>query len=224
MEIIFMSKSLAVPISLRVFQYCSVAGILLVTGSCYYASKKLRANSLNTILKAGFLTPIKGLPFKLSELRDAKALVIVMRERACPISEKYGPRLVQLEEDYSKKGVKFIYNYVGQVRARKNAKKDLEKFNFKSPYVIDTDQKIIKALGAKTTGDVFILNSDRKVIYKGPVDDQFHLLKSAIKVKNHYVRDILDKLVSNQKVVPKELPAPGCIISPPVKKKSFLGI
>ena len=221
-EFIFMSKSLAV--SLRVFQYCLVAGILLVTGSCYYASKKLRQNSPNTILKSSSLTPIKGPPFKLSELKNAKALVIVMRERGCPISEKYGPRLVQLEEDYSKKEVKFIYNYVGQVRAEKNAKKDLEKFNFKSPYVIDADQKIIKALGAKTTGDVFIFNSDRKVIYKGPVDDQFHLLRSAIKAKNHYVRDILDKLVSNQKVVPKELPAPGCIISPPVKKKSFLGI
>ena len=144
-----------------------------------------------------------------------------MRERDCPISEKYGPRLALLEKDYSKKGIQFIFVYVGQLRSDQNAKKDLEKFKFKSPYIVDKNQKIIEALGAKTTGDVFILNPEFKTIYRGPVDDQFHLLKSALRAKNHYVRDVLEKLLSGEKVIPKERPAPGCIISKPFKKKVY---
>ena len=145
-----------------------------------------------------------------------------MRERDCPISEKYGLRLALLEEKYSKRGVKFIFIYVGQVRADQNAKKDLAKFNFKSPYIIDKTQKIINVLGAETTGDVFILNSKLKKVYKGPVDDQFHLLKSAFKAKNHYVRDILEKLILGKEIIPQEFSSPGCVISKPLKKKFIL--
>ena len=168
--------------------------------------------------------PINSPSFRLSQLEKLKATVIVMRERDCPISEKYGPRLVKFEEYYNKKGIKFIFIYVGQVKPKENAKKDLEKFNFKSPYIIDKNQKIVKALGAKTTGDVFILNSNLKTVYRGPVDDQFHVSKSAIKAKNHYVKDVLEKLSNGEKVIPKELLAPGCIISKPIKKKSILKI
>ena len=110
---------------------------------------------------------------------------------------------------------------MGQVRTERSAKEDLERFGFKDSYVIDSRQTTVNALGAETTGDVFILTPERKVIYRGPIDDQYHLLKTAPKVKNHYVSDRLSALVSGQEIAPKELPAPGCIISRPITKKSL---
>ena len=171
---------------------------------------------LNKTLKDLSFFPINGLRFRLSEIKETKAIVIFMREKDCPISEKYGPRIAQLEKKYSQKGIRFIYNYVGQIKAKENAEMDLKKFRFTEPYVIDSKQTIINALSAKTTGDVFILTPNRRVIYRGPVDDQFHLLKSAIKPKNNYVSDILDNVISGKKVIPKIIPAPGCIISRPM--------
>ena len=205
------------PIFLRMRLFLFIVFLLYNTNSCHHHPKK---TSINTIKKLSF-SPINGKAFRLSELKDLKALVIIMRERDCPISEKYGSRLAILEESYSKKDVLFIFNYVGQVRADQNAKKDIEKNNFKSPYIIDKNQKILNTLGAKTTGDVFVLNSKLKTVYRGPLDDQFHLLKSAVKAKNHYVKDVLGKLLSGKKVIPKELPAPGCIISKPLLKKIY---
>ncbi|MCZ0932862.1 MAG: redoxin family protein [Oligoflexia bacterium] len=160
--------------------------------------------------------PLNGLSFRLSELKERKAFVIVMREKDCPISEKYGGRLKAMEEEYSKKGIQFIYVYVGQVRVHEMARADLKSFGFKSFYVVDLKQRIINILSAQTTGDVFVLNSDRRVIYKGPLDDQYHVLKKALKAKNHYVREVLDNLLSGEEIKPRELPAPGCIISRPV--------
>ena len=204
--------------------------ILFILSSCTYrlynsvpTSIQNTKKVLNTVLRDLPFFPVNGERFRLSELKDKKAFVIVMRERDCPISEKYGPRLVKLEEKYSKQGVQFIYNYVGQLKPIENGKKDLKRHGFKSPYVIDSNQKIISALGAKTTGDIFILNAERRVIYKGPLDDQFHLLRSALQPRKHYVMDTLDALLGGKSVEAKELPAPGCIISRPVlKKKSFL--
>ena len=171
---------------------------------------------LNKTVKDLNFFPINGLRFRLSEIKETKAIVIFMREKDCPISEKYGPRIAQLEKKYSQKGIRFIYNYVGQIKVKENAEMDLKKFRFTEPYVIDSKQTIINALSAKTTGEVFILTPNRRVIYRGPVDDQFHLLKSAIKPKINYVSDILDNVISGKKVIPKIIPAPGCIISRPV--------
>ena len=166
------------------------------------------------------LFPLNGPQFRLSDLKNIKAIVIVMREKDCPISEKYGLRLARLEKEYSKKGIHFIYSYVGQVNTEKSAKQDLEKFGFKSSYVIDKKQTIINVLNAKTTGEVFVLTPERSVVYKGPVDDQYHLLKSSPQAKNHYLSDVLKKMVSGKPVIPKEIPAPGCIINRPFIKKA----
>lgn len=173
-------------------------------------SRKVFLN--NTIRDVNFF-PINGLRFRLSELKGKKAIVLVMREKGCPISEKYGPHLARMEIKYSRVGVQFIYNYVGQLDSLNNGRKDLKRFGFKAPYIIDTKQTIIDALSVQTTGEVLILTSERKLIYRGPLDDQYHLLKSALKVKNNYVSDILDAIISGKKFIPKEISAPGCIIS-----------
>ncbi len=177
---------------------------------------------LNKVIRDLSFFPINDYRFRLSELKDIKAIVFVMREKDCPISEKYGVRLTQLEEKYSKQGIKFIYVYVGQVDIQESAKSDLEKFGFKGAYVVDSKQRIINTLFAKTTGDVFVLTPERKVIYRGPVDDQYHILQQVPKAKNHYLFDVLQNVVSGKKVIPKELSAPGCFISRPlVKEKVF---
>ena len=179
-------------------------------------TQEKKGSALHRIVGDLSFAPINGPAFQLSALKKPKAIVIIMREKDCPISEKYGPRLARLEEKYAKQGIQFIYNYVGQVRSEDSAKQDLNTQKFKGPYAIDKTQKVVHALSAKTTGDVFILTPDRKVVYRGPVDDQYHLLKSAIKPKNHYVADILKAIVKGKAFIPKELPAPGCLISPPI--------
>ena len=174
---------------------------------------------INTHIRDVTFWPLNGLSFRLSELETKKAFVIVMREKDCPISEKYGGRLKSMEKEYTKKGIQFIYVYTGQVRPHKMARADLKNFGFNSPYVVDRKQRIINILSAQTTGDVFVLTPDRRVIYKGPLDDQYHVLKKALRVKNHYVRGVLDNLLKGRKMEPKELQAPGCIISRPILPK-----
>lgn len=200
----------------------SVFILSCVTKQFYFSAKKSKKSSLNTTIRDLPFFPLNGDRFRLSELKDKKAIVIVMRENSCPIFEKYGPRLIHLEQKYSSQDIQFIYNYVGQVKIKENAKKDLEKFGFKGPYVMDIRQDLISALGAQSAGQVFILTSDRKIIYKGPLDDQHHLLKSKLKPKNHYVADKLRNIVAGKTIVPEVLPTPRCIISRPIiKKKVF---
>ncbi|MDE0092287.1 MAG: redoxin domain-containing protein, partial [Oligoflexia bacterium] len=170
---------------------------------------------LNKITDDLSFFPINGSRFRLSELKNVKAVVIAMRDKNCLASKKYSSYLSHLEKEYSKKGVKFIYNYVGQAKSEKRAEEDLKEFNFGGSYVIDKRQKVIHALQAKTAREIFILTPDRKMIYRGPVDD---------KVKKRFVSYMLSNVISGKKIMPKKFSAEGCKISRPViKDEVFFG-
>ena len=206
--------NLAIKIFIAGFFACSCAHRTL-----HHLPDSPPVSVLNSVIPDLSIESISGKKFRLSDLKDFKALVIVMREKDCPISEKYSLRIKRADEKYSKLGgIKFIYNYVGQVRPFIDGREDLKRHGFKGTYyIIDQRQKLTTALRAKTTGDVFVLNPERRVIYRGPVDDQYHLLRAAPNIKNNYLLDILEQISNNKTVIPKELPAPGCIISPPIK-------
>ena len=186
-------------------------------------TNKITSNStLNKVIKDLSFFPVNGNRFRLSELETMKAIVIIMREKNCPISKRYGSLLAFLEEKYSKKGVKFIYIYTGRVKQEKSAKEDLNRFGFKGPYIIDRKQKIVNALSAQTAGDVFILTPKLRVIYKGPVDDQYQVLKPTSQPSTHYLIDALEIIISGKSISPKEIPTHDCNINRSViRKKVF---
>lgn len=204
-----------------------IFSVVLLILSCTYHEKSYHIQEhsgsvLNTIVRDLSFFPLNNERFQLSELKNIKAVVIIMRDRSCSIFERYGPQLSQLEKKYAKQGIKFIYNYTGQKQKEHNSKNDLIKHDFQSPYVIDSKHMTINALSANTSGDVFILTPDRRIIYRGPVDNKYHEIKSAFREKENYVSDVLEAIVLGKRVIPRELPVIKCPISRPlVKKKLF---
>ena len=192
--------------------------VLFFAVSCRHSAKKKisyeneRSPPLSEGIRDLKLFPINALRFRLSELENTKTIIVFMRDMGCPLSEKYGSLMAYLEEKYSKKGVLFIYNYVGQISPKENAREDLKKFGFKGPYLIDSKHTVIKALSVQTTNEVLILTPERQIIYRGPIEEKD-------------ISDIFEALLSGKKTVPKELPTspyPGCVISRPViKNKVF---
>ena len=174
-----------------------------------------------TYIKDISLFPINHFRFRLSELKSSKAIVIVMRDKGCHRNEQYGPHLAELEKEYVPKGIKFIYSYVGGIDRDKSAQADLKKFQFKGNYLIDSDLRLSKMLKIKTTGDVVVLTPDLRMIYKGPVDDQF-LLQKITKPRNNYLKDSLDHLLSGASMEFKEIPSTKCAVSlSKIKQKVF---
>lgn len=150
------------------------------------------------------LFPINGPLFNLSDLNGA--VVFVMRSNECPLSEKQDWPL--MEKKYSPKGVHFIYNYVGPIKKEESGKKDLAKFGFKGPYLIDKKQTIANALGARTVEEVFILTPERRIVYRGPLD-------------NPHFSNTLKKVISGSPVTFKEIPTLLCKIDQPVIGEVF---
>jgi peroxiredoxin len=144
----------------------------------------------------------------LADYKNAKLIVLVFTCNHCPVAVAYEDRLIALQKDYKDKGVQVIAVNVNNIAADKldKMKERAASKNFNFPYLYDATQKIGIDYGALVTPHVFILDPQRKVVYVGAVDDK----QKVAEVKQPYVRDALDALLSGKEPPKAETKPFGC--------------
>src|SRR5229473_6849620 len=145
------------------------------------------------------LKGVDGKTHKLNSFSDKKALVVVFSCNHCPYVQAYEYRMVQLQKDYSAKGVTLVainsnddsdYPEDSYPNMIKRAKE--QGFNF--PYLRDETQEIARKYGAICTPHVFLFNEQRVLSYKGRIDDN----RNPNDVKSHDLRNAIDALLSGK--------------------------
>ncbi|PTX19532.1 AhpC/TSA family protein [Pontibacter mucosus] len=146
----------------------------------------------------------------LSELANAKTVVLVFTNNQCPYAKLYENRLVTLASNYSAKGTQFIFINPGAGDAGETLQ-DMASRKY-SPYLADVGQKVSTQFGATKTPEVFVLhNTGEEFIlkYKGAIDDNPQMESG---VKNFYLRNVLDEVLANHPVSTSDKRATGCLI------------
>jgi peroxiredoxin len=143
-----------------------------------------------------------------------QVVVVVFACNHCPYVQAYEERLIQLQRDYTGRGVQFLAinsndsvaypedsfdNMVRRARARQ--------FNY--PYLCDATQRVARAYGAEYTPEVFVLNSKFQVRYIGRVDDNW---QHPAKVQSHDLRDAIEAVLNHKPVQNPVTHAIGCTI------------
>jgi peroxiredoxin len=152
--------------------------------------------------KAPEFSGLKGTDGKSHSLRsfdDKPVLVVVFTCNHCPYAQAYEDRLVAIQRDYSGKGVQFVAinsnddksypedSYPNMIKRAKD-----KGFNF--PYVRDADQKAATDYGAVCTPHVFAFDRERRLRYRGRIDDS----KDPKQVKSLDLRNALDDMVAGR--------------------------
>lgn len=153
-------------------------------------------------LEVGAKAPdFKGLPgtdgkeYGLSDMKDAKVVVVCFTCNQCPMSVNYEDRFVEFSKKYADKGVKFIAinaNKANESETLEAMKTRAEEKGFNFPYVYDESGKSASDYGAKVTPHLFVLDGKRTVAYIGSFDDK---AKGATK---HYVADAVDAVLAGK--------------------------
>jgi thiol-disulfide isomerase/thioredoxin/mono/diheme cytochrome c family protein len=146
-----------------------------------------------------------GKAFQLSKaMAGKKACVVAVTSTTCPLSKKYLPTLAKLEKQFAEEDVAFVYlNPVDTDEPGRDAQ-------LPAAYLHDKDGSIAKQIGARTTTDVFLIDSRRTVVYRGSVDDQYGLGYTADEPKRRYLRDAIEALLEGKPVKVPATTAPGC--------------
>ena len=144
---------------------------------------------------------------------ESETLVVIFTCNHCPYAKAVEDRLVNLGNDYKGRtdfvliSSNDIENYPAD-SPEKMAEKAKDK-NYPFPYLFDETQEIAKAYSAVCTPDIFLYNKDRKLEYRGRLDDNWQNPQS---VTREELKMAIDAVLSGNKIEFDQIPSMGCNI------------
>lgn len=175
----------------------------------------------STMLEIGTSAPNFDLPdtdgsrVKLSDFTGAKALLVMFICNHCPFVVHVADQLAKLGRDYQARGAAIVAISANDVSTHPDdspekikAEKAARGYTF--PYLYDEDQSVAKAYRAACTPDFFLFDADRKLVYRGQLDDSRPGNDAPIDGKD--LRAALDKVLAGESLSEDQKPSIGCNI------------
>ena len=157
-------------------------------------------------------TDTDGKKAKLSDYADKQALVIFVTNSGCPICKKFAPVLNETIAAYEEKNIAFILLNPMENETVDDCKEAIKRYGFKARYVPDPTAAIAQALKVTSTGDCFVIDAARTLVYRGAVSDQFGLGYTLDAPRETYLADALDDVLAGRRVFTPATWAPGCVL------------
>jgi thiol-disulfide isomerase/thioredoxin len=156
---------------------------------------------------------IRYLPRSLDDFPNKKAFVVVFANTTCPLVQRYLPTLKQTEKEYRAKGVQFLAINVGADDSVVAMAAQAVKFELEFPVVKDFDGDCVRALGVERTPGVALLDGERRLRYRGRIDDQYRLGGTRPAATRNDLREAIEEVLAGRDVSVKETPVDGCPIT-----------
>ena len=163
------------------------------------------------------LKDLDGKPRALSDLRAARLVVLAWTEPGCPVAMLYGPRVAALAGTYESRGVRFLGVVSGPQVDVEEAKAAAKGAGVAFPVLRDEDGALAQRLGVETTTAVVVLDENRRVRYRGAVDDQYGVGGRKPQPTKRFLEDALEDLLAGRSPSVATTAAPGCPLDPPAK-------
>jgi peroxiredoxin len=144
---------------------------------------------------------------------DARATVVVFTCNHCPYALAWHDRIADVARDYEGRGVRSLA--INPNDADRYPADSLEAMrervrseDWPLPYLRDEDQDAARAFGAKTTPDLFVLDSDLRLRYRGAPDSDYRDPGE----NAAWLRDALDDLLDGREPGRPETEPVGCSV------------
>lgn len=161
------------------------------------------------------LTDTNRKKVSLADFKDAPAVVIIFMCNHCPYVRHVADGLADLAWDYQQQNVAFIGinsndPHLYPDDAPDKMVEEVKKHGYSFPYLFDDKQDIAKAYRAACTPDFYVFDGERKLAYRGQLDDSRP--ENGIPVTGRDLRAALDALLSGEQVNANQKPSIGCNI------------
>lgn len=149
-----------------------------------------------------------GKQYSLSSFDDKAIVVLIFMANRCPTARVYTDRLKAIQTEYSSRNVQVVginsdNQYFFPLETIGIMTKVFNERDLNFPYLKDQDQKVAKSYGALVTLHAFVLDKNRRLRYRGRIDDS----RDPRKVESNDLRNALDDILKGQVVrVPETRP------------------
>src|SRR5947208_7220379 len=116
---------------------------------------------------------IRYLKRSLADFPKAKAFALVFVDAGCPLAQRYLPTLQQIDSDYRDKDVVVLAVNSGAADSVSATAAMAVRHACSFPFVKDFDATCARAVGVTRTPECAVLDADRRLRYRGRIDDQY---------------------------------------------------
>jgi len=159
------------------------------------------------------LPGVDGQNHSLGSYGEAQVLVLVQSCNHCPYVQAWEDRLSAVARDYADRGVRVVAvssndaeNYPEDSFEEMQKRAQARQFAF--DYLYDEPQAVARELEAERTPEVFLFDRERRLVYRGAIDDS----REEDGVTRRYLRDTLDAVLSGKEPPLAGTPAVGCTV------------
>ena len=154
-----------------------------------------------------------GEPWAVDGDREAQATVVVFTCNHCPYALAWHDRIADTARDYADRGVRFLaINSNDAERYPRDSyeamRRRVASEDWPMPYLHDADQDVARSYGAKTTPDLFVLDSEGTLRYRGAPDADYDDPSQ----RAAWLREALDAVLAGQEPSRPETKPVGCSI------------
>ena len=161
------------------------------------------------------LADTEGNIVSMNDFKDAPALLVVFMCNHCPFVKHILKGMVELVKKYQQKGVAVVGINSNDVDSFPEDRPEMmakvaKETGFTFPYLYDQTQEAAKAYHAACTPDFFLFDKERRLVYRGQMDDSRP--GNNVPVTGIDLRAALDAVLEGRKVGDKQKPSMGCNI------------
>ena len=158
---------------------------------------------------------VSGKTISLDTFAGKKALLVMFICRHCPFVKHIQTELAQLGKDYKQHNLGIVAISANNAEqypedAPEKLKQMAEEFEFTFPFCYDETQETAKAYTAACTPDFFLFNAQRKLVYRGQLDDSRP--SNGIPVTAKHLRLAIETLLVDHPITQEQKPSIGCNI------------
>ncbi len=168
--------------------------------------------AIDTQMPAFELADFRGRAWSSQDFADKEILAVIFFGTECPLVRLYAPRLKEIQDELGGDGVQLV----GINSCRQDSLAEIGHFarvtNIEFPLLKDPGNKVADAFGASRTPEIFLFNSERKLCYRGRIDDQYTYGRQRPEVQREYLLDAIKKIRADETPEPTTTSPVGCLI------------
>lgn len=157
------------------------------------------------------LTDQTGRAFALGN-RKEPIVVLVFLGAKCPLARLYAPRLEAMHERWRSQGVLIVGVDSNDGDTTAQVAEFARQHELSYPMLKDECHQLANNLGATRTPEAIVLDRERKVRYRGAIDDQYSPGTNRGRPRQCYLEAAIEELLAGREISIPETKAMGCFI------------
>ena len=158
---------------------------------------------------------VSGKQLGFGDVAGENGTVVMFICNHCPFVKHVNPQLLRLAKAFMPRGISFVAISSNDVETHpedgpEQMKKEAKEVGYPFPYLYDETQEVAMAYDAACTPDFFVFDKNRKLVYRGRLDNSTPRNNQPLTGKD--LENVLEAVATGTDLPAEQYPSMGCSI------------